>query len=98
MSDETTPSGMQCVGFEQITGLSSVKGFTVATMGQADAAVVDCETQSVRWRQDGTNPSATVGMILPVNTDKLFVGDLDRVKFIESAASAKLNVTYYKMV
>jgi hypothetical protein len=54
------------------------------------------ETQAVRWRDDGTNPTATVGMPLAVG-DTLFLDTsaLAVVKFIEQTASAKLNVSYY---
>ena len=82
------------IGFQSITGLSSAQSLTVPT--GAVYAVVSPSTQAVRWRSDGTAPTATVGMPLAVNADYTFSGaDLAAVKFIEQTASASLNVTYY---
>ena len=81
------------VGYQQITSLSAAVGLTVPA--GARSAVIAAETQAVRWRDDGTNPSATVGMPLPVATLLEYSGDLAAIKFFEQAASAKLNVSYY---
>lgn len=63
--------------------------------GTSEAFVV-CETQSVRWRDDGTNPTASVGVLLPVNTPFPYIGSLARIKFIETTASATCFVSYYQ--
>lgn len=91
-------SNMLVVGFQQITSLSAASGLTVPKDGNgrpANRAIVHTETQAVRWRDDGTAPSATVGMRLTVGSELLYDGDLTAIKFIEEAASAKLNVSYY---
>jgi hypothetical protein len=49
----------------------------------------------VRWRDDGTAPTASVGMPLAVGVPLQYDGDLTNIKFIETAASAKLNISYY---
>ncbi len=81
------------LGYEQVTGLSAVKTLTVPDT--ARAALIVAETQAVRWRDDGTNPTASVGMPLAVDTPYWYTGDLGAIKFIEAVASAKLNVSYY---
>ncbi|UCH46493.1 MAG: hypothetical protein JSU95_10195 [Betaproteobacteria bacterium] len=58
-------------------------------------AVIVAEGQSVRWRDDGIAPTATVGMPLAVGATLNYDGDLNKIKFIETAASAKINVSYY---
>jgi hypothetical protein len=58
-------------------------------------ALIVAETQAVRWRDDGTAPTASVGMPLAVGTSLSYDGDLKAVRFIEQTASAKLNVSYY---
>lgn len=63
--------------------------------GSSEAFVV-CETQSVRWRDDGTSPTASVGVLLPVNTPFPYIGSLARIKFIETTASATCFVSYYQ--
>lgn len=83
-----------CLGYQQINSLSAATGLTVPAT--ATYAIIQCETQNVRWRDDGTDPTASVGMMLNVNPDVLiYDGNLRGIKFIEVAASAKLNVSYY---
>lgn len=82
-----------CLGYQQITSLSSAASLTVP-VGATFARII-CEAQAVRWRDDGTAPSATVGMPLAVGTLLEYDGDLKRIQFFEQAASAKLNISYY---
>lgn len=81
------------LGHEQVTGLSTVKGLTVP--GGAQRALLICTAQNVRFRDDGTNPASDTGIQLPKNTLFWYTGDLSAIKFIEEAASAVLEVSYY---
>lgn len=83
----------QCLGYQQITSLSAATGLTVPA--GATMALIIAEVQSVRWRDDGTNPTATIGMPLATSTSLSYDGDLKSIKFIEQTASAKINVSYY---
>ena len=87
------PAAMRPLGFQQITGLSSATGLTVPS--GALIALIQAESQDVRWRDDGTNPTQTVGMTLGTGLSLPYTGDLSLIKFIETTASAKLNVSYY---
>lgn len=80
-------------GYQQITSLSSAASLTVPS--GAKRALIIAESQAVRWRDDGTNPTSSVGMTLSVGETLDYRGDLSSIKFIESAASAKLNISYY---
>ena len=94
MSVDSIVFGLDPLGYQQISGLSSAVGFTIPS--GASVAVVVPQTQAVRWRDDGTDPSATVGM--PIAVAERYVFDhakLPKVKFFEQAASAVLNVSYY---
>lgn len=82
-----------CLGYQQITSLSSASGLTPPQ--GATMALVVAETQGVRWRDDGTAPTASVGMPIAAGAYLNYDGDLNRVKFIEQTASAKLNISYY---
>lgn len=88
-------------GYQQITSLSSSAGLTVPTkdvnglIGTPRFALIRCETQAVRFRDDGVNPTATVGFPLAVGDIFIYDGDLNKIKFIEQAASAKLNISFY---
>jgi len=89
------------LGYQQITSLSAA---TALTLPQTDknglratpsVAYITPETQAVRWRDDGTDPTASVGMPLAVGVTLEYDGDLSKIRFIEQTASAKLNVSYY---
>lgn len=80
-------------GYEQVTSLSSAAGLTPPA--GSDRALIQAVTQSVRWRDDGTSPTATVGMVLAAGSTLEYDGDLSAFEAIETAASAELNVSYY---
>lgn len=82
-----------CLGYQQITSLSSATGLTPPQ--GATLALIVPETQNVRWRDDGTNPTASVGMPIFVGASLSYDGDFNKIKFIEESASAKLNVSFY---
>jgi len=82
-----------CLGYQQITSLSSAASLTIPS-GAVLAKIV-CTGQAVSWRDDGIAPTGTIGMPLPVNTVLEYDGDLRRIQFIEQAASAVLNISYY---
>jgi hypothetical protein len=85
------------LGYKKITGLSTMKTLAEGGAIPADArfALITAETQAVRWRDDGTNPTTTDGMNLPVLQPYFYRGSLANIKFIEVAASATLHVTFY---
>ncbi len=86
----------ECIasGFQQITSLSSATALTVPA--GASLTIIQAEDQSVRWRDDGTNPTASVGHIITANSVFVYTGEPSKLKFIEVTPSAKLNVSYYK--
>jgi hypothetical protein len=82
-------------GWQRITSLPSAATLTVPA--SAKIALIQCETQNVRFRDDGTDPEAGVGMLMVAgNPPFLYTGDLSALRFIETAASASLNVLYYQ--
>ena len=90
-------------GYQQILALTGSTALTIPTtqtdgaVGQRPAlALLQAETQNIRWRDDGTAPTAAIGMLLIAGGDPYpFDGDLSRIRFIEVGATAKLNVSYY---
>ena len=81
------------LGYQQITSLSASTALTVPT--GATMALIVVETQGVRWRDDGTAPTASVGMPLATGVSLSYDGDLKAIRFIQQALSATLNVSYY---
>lgn len=87
--------GAQALGYTQVTVLTAAVGVGTIPVG-SETVVLQVESQDVRYRDDGTNPTGTVGMLLKTNTFYEFtVAQLSSMKFIESAASAKLNISFY---
>ena len=90
-----------CFGYQQITSLNAATTLTVPTLtpkglnGRPVFALIIAEGAPVRWRDDGTNPTATVGIPLAIGVPLQYDGDLTKIKFIEQSASAKLNISYY---
>lgn len=83
------------LGYTQITNLSAAVGVGTVPAG-TETVLLQAQTQNVRYRDDGTDPTATVGMILVALTMYEFtVAQIARMKFFEAAASAVLNISFY---
>lgn len=82
------------LGYQQITVLTASTGLTVPSGTRLIR--IQCESQAVRWRDDGVAPTATVGQPLAVGVELIYTANAAGVlRFIEQAVGAKLNVTYY---
>lgn len=86
-------STTQALGYQQITNLSVATGLTVPQ--GATRALIAPLSKDIRWRDDGVNPTASVGMPVTAGTYLSYDGNLQNIKFIEISASAEINVTYY---
>lgn len=90
-----------CMGYQQITSLGSATNLTVPTTtpdglnAKPVFALIVAEGQAVRWRDDKTAPTASVGMPLAVGVPLQYDGDLTNIRFIEQTGGAKLNISYY---
>lgn len=86
-------SGLLCLGYQQL-GCAAATALTVPA-GTA-LALITPESQGVRWRADGTDPTASVGYPLPVGAELVCdTAQLAEIKFIQMAATASLNVAYF---
>lgn len=87
------------LGYGQLTSLSSAVAISSVTGGipaGTEQVAIQAETQNVRYRDDGTSPTASVGMIFVANSIYVFnVAQIARMKVIEATASAKLNISFY---
>ena len=83
------------IGYQQMTSLSSATAPTVPAGSLY--ALVQAEAVDCRWRDDGTAPSGTVGMLLSAGAPQGFTGgQLSTVQFIQtSGGTAKINIEYY---
>lgn len=87
------------LGYCQLTTLSSSVLISTCSGGipaGATMAYIQAEAQAIRYRDDGTAPSGTVGMPIASGAAILYVGNLTAVRVIEQAASAKVNILFYR--
>jgi len=87
------------VGYQQIAagGADTAVGLTVPTSGQQlpSFCIITPITQAIRWRDDGTNPTTTVGMPQVVNVPFTYNGNLKSFKMISQTAGAEVDISYY---
>jgi hypothetical protein len=90
------PISRVSLGYQQLTSMASATKLTVPA--GADFAYIVAEAQSVRWRDDGTAPTATVGQLLPAGVPLQLSGAsvLAAAQFIQATSGAILNVSYYQ--
>lgn len=93
MATEVVPGADTPVGYQQITSASTSQALTIPA--NARWAIIVPESQAVRFRDDGSDPTATVGTPLAVGQPLLYTGNLKAFRVIEQTASAKINVSFY---
>lgn len=81
-------------GYQQITSLSTATALTVPSY--STSAVICAETANVRWRDDGTAPTTSVGMVLLAGQCFSYTGNLAVIKFIAQTDSPVLDISYYR--
>lgn len=87
--------GRSALGYTQVTNVSAAVGVGTIPAG-TETVLLQATTQNVRYRDDNTAPTGTVGMRLVANTIYEFtVAQVAQMKFIEEAASAVLNISFY---
>lgn len=90
-----------CLGYQQITSLSASAALTVPVVDanglsvKPVIAIITPEVAGIRWRDDGTDPTATVGMPLASGVTLQYDGDLTKIRFIQQTAGAIINISYY---
>lgn len=92
------PNALAPLGYQQITAGTLASATSLTVPSGATIAIAQVETANVRWRDDGTAPTATVGMILTPSTQIVFSGavELAAAQFILQAGSPILDISYYK--
>lgn len=90
----TFKGAMKPLGYQQISSPAASTALTVPD--NSKMAVISVETQAVRYRDDGTAPTAAIGMPLAAGVSQFeYVGDLSAIRFIQAIAGAVINVSYY---
>lgn len=81
-------------GYEQLTSLAAATPLTIPP--GTISIVVTCEVAVVRFRDDGVDPTASVGFPLAIGAVYTFtVAQASQLRFIQSGLGGILNVCYY---
>jgi len=80
-------------GYFQITDLSSVRS---VAGGNGRIALIQTLNQNIRWRDDGVDPTSTIGMRLAAGETFLYTGKMQTIRLIEEAVGAQVNISTYK--
>lgn len=67
----------------------------ITNSNPARIALIQTEGQAIRYRDDGTAPTSTVGMPLATGTVLSYEGDLSTIQLIAQANNANISVLYY---
>lgn len=97
------PYSFRNIGFCQMTSLATAKAVTTANCTSGSAPTqnehvivqICAETQAVRYRSDGTAPTASVGIPVPAGTCFQWSGDLRALQIIQVAASATVDLEFF---
>ena len=84
------------LGYQQLTIDATTSQALTVPLGTT-LILISPETQAIRIRDDGTNPTATVGYPVPVGAEMRYTAcNMAGLKIIGQVASAVVNVLYYK--
>jgi hypothetical protein len=86
----------QPLGYEQILSATLVTPTQLNAPAYTKVAYIQVESGQVRYRDDGVDPTAAIGMLLVDGAVLEYAGDLSELTFIEESGTPKLNVSYYK--
>lgn len=81
-------------GCTQLTSLSSATGLT--TPDHVKLTLIQAEADALRWRDDGTDPTSGVGMLLADGDTLVYNGNPAAIKLIETTGSGIANVCFYR--
>ena len=95
-ADATIPAVVPAVsgvplGFQQLTPAAAT---SLTVPAGATLAVIIGDTAAFTWRDDGTAPTAGVGMVWPVGVPLYYNGTLSALQVI--SATGHVNVSYYR--
>ena len=87
------------LGYCQLSGFSAATLLSSCTNGipaKAACVLIVVETNSVRWRDDGTAPTASAGMLLATGVYWGYYGKMSALNFIPSTSTATVDASFYQ--
>lgn len=99
---QTSGNGLRFValGYCQLTGITNTAAVALSSCAggipaTANRVQIVAEGQAIRYRDDGTAPTATVGMPLAVNLLPFeYAGPISKLQFIGQTTGATVNVLF----
>lgn len=85
-------------GYQQIEAAALAAAVALTIPAGTERAWLQAETANVRYRTDGTDPTASVGMLLIAGGAPVEISNaagLGALKAIAASGSPKLNITYF---
>lgn len=102
---QSSPEAVVCAGMKNPINakgytqqsVTSLVASTLTVPSAAQMAVVEVETATIRYRDDGTAPTTAIGMPVTATSTVVVcgIGTLNAWKAIASGANAKLNTSFY---
>lgn len=92
-SEKVLTGPWEPLGFESISNPATAQSLT--PVAGAKFALISTATAAIRWRDDGTAPTATVGIALAVGEYFQYFGDLSAIQVINDGGAAVVSVAYY---
>ena len=84
------------LGYQQMTGISTAAAANLPSIpSNAASALIAVEVSGIRWRDDNTDPTATVGVPVAAGQTLCYGNEVGRFRVIGQTAGANVNVTYY---
>lgn len=85
---------LRWLGYQQISSFSTAQKWNVPV--GTTLALVQCETNAIRWRDDGPAPTATVGYPLAIGSELSYdANGWATMQFIPQTGNAVLDIIYY---
>lgn len=85
-------------GYQQLSSPAAATNLTLPGKGET-VAIIKTSTQACRWRDDGTPPTASIGVpMLTSDPPFEYSGNLSTFQIIQQTAGAIVDIVYYKAV
>ena len=84
------------LGYQQVAAGGADVAFSPTIPAGTESIEVAVSAQAIRWRADGTTPTAAIGMPVAVGSSVVFsFQQLSLLQLIAQVAGAALDITYY---
>jgi len=83
------------LGYQRLVSITTSTALTVPD-GTTEIRL-QAETKPIRWRDDGSPPTASVGNYIPAGKSIKYLGDVSAVRVFGEDSTAILHVAYYSI-